>query len=111
MHASELWHSDRTGARLARSALVPFSWAYAAGWEMYLALYKSGLKRAREPHQPVVCVGNLQVGGSGKTPVTLKLAKLLRELGHEVTVSSSGYGAPRAERASLAPDGQLSASE
>lgn len=111
MHASELWQSKGTGARLARSALLPFSWAYAAGWEMYLALYRSGLKQASEPHHPVVCIGNLQVGGSGKTPVTLKLARHLTGAGHEVTVSSSGYGSPRAERASLAPEGELSASE
>jgi tetraacyldisaccharide 4'-kinase len=41
---------------------------------------------------PVVCVGNYHVGGAGKTPTVLALAKLLRELGDAPVVLSRGYG-------------------
>ena len=41
---------------------------------------------------PVICVGNIVIGGSGKTPVTQALQVLLRELGHKPHVVSRGYG-------------------
>ena len=41
---------------------------------------------------PVLCVGNYNVGGAGKTPTVLALAKLLRELGETPVVLSRGYG-------------------
>lgn len=105
----DLWESPRLGPRLVRAALTPLSWLYAAGWQTYLATYRWGLKRAAEPHRPVVCVGNLQAGGSGKSPLVRHLVDVLREMGREVVVSCSGYGAPHAEAASLAPDGPLDA--
>src|SRR3954465_14580293 len=40
---------------------------------------------------PVICVGNYHVGGAGKTPTVLALAKLLRELGETPVVLSRGY--------------------
>ena len=41
---------------------------------------------------PVICVGNLTVGGSGKTPVTMSLQKLLAEIGVKACIVSRGYG-------------------
>ena len=52
------------------------------------------IRRAKpvDPGAPVVCVGNLTAGGSGKTPVVIELARLLSEGGERVTILSSGYG-------------------
>jgi tetraacyldisaccharide 4'-kinase len=111
MHPGELWNSDAWSARLARAALLPLSGLYALGWEAYLTVYRVGLKRAARPHHPVICVGNLVSGGAGKSPVTLHLARVLREMGREVVISASGYGGPRAEASTLAPTGPLSARE
>lgn len=111
MHAEELWTGTGFEARLCRTLLTPLSWAYAAGWQSYLGAYRLGLKRAREPHAPVVCIGNLQVGGTGKTPTTLHVADVLKELGREVVISCSGYGSAAAEAARLTPAGPLKASE
>ncbi len=107
----ELWESTAPGARLARTALTPLSWLYAGGWQTYLLAYRLGIKKAQEPHRPVLCVGNLQAGGSGKSPLVRHLVDVLRDMGREVVVSCSGYGAPRAEAATLAPAGELDAAE
>ena len=45
-----------------------------------------------DPGAPVICVGNLTAGGSGKTPVAVELARILREDGERVAILSSGYG-------------------
>lgn len=109
MHLSERWESDQPGDRLLLTALTPLSWLYAAGWQAYLGVYRLGLKRAKEPHAPVICIGNLVSGGSGKSPVTLEVARILRSQGREVVVSCSGYGSPSAAAAQLAPEGPLDA--
>ncbi len=96
---------------VARTLLTPLSWLYAGGWQCYRAVYQFGFKHAAEPHCPILVVGNLSVGGSGKSPFTLFLAHEIRQLGYSVVVSASGYGAPRAEAATTAPPGPLPASE
>lgn len=108
MHASELWEGQTFGAKLARTLLTPASWLYAAGWQAYLGIYRLGLKKAQKPHSPILCIGNLVSGGSGKTPVTLHITSLLDR---EVVVSCSGYGSPASEAARVAPEGPLSAAE
>ena len=92
-----------------RILLSPLSLLYAVGWEGYLGVYKWGLKTAKHPHSPIICVGNLISGGSGKTPMTLHLVDVLRELGYDVVVSCSGYGSPKSEAATVATDGQQDA--
>jgi len=111
MSAHDLWFSPSLGNRIARGLLAPISWLYAAGWQTYLSLYRVGFKRSREPHFPILCVGNLTVGGSGKSPTVLHLYDLLVEGGSEVVVGCSGYGSPAAEGARMAPEGPLSAAE
>ncbi|SDO80621.1 tetraacyldisaccharide 4'-kinase [Afipia sp. GAS231] len=49
-------------------------------------------RRGLDAGVPVLCVGNYHVGGAGKTPTVLALAKLLRELGETPVVLSRGYG-------------------
>jgi tetraacyldisaccharide 4'-kinase len=56
------------------------------------AAYHRGLLRRDRPQGPVVSIGNLSVGGSGKTPVVRRVAEMLRDGGHEVAVLSRGYG-------------------
>lgn len=111
MSAHDLWFSQSWGNRLARGLLTPASWLYAGGWQTYLWLYQSGVKKSSEPHRPVLCVGNLTVGGSGKSPLTLHLYDLLTQHGTNVVVGCSGYGSPAAEGARIAPEGPLHASE
>ncbi|MBL8068487.1 MAG: tetraacyldisaccharide 4'-kinase [Armatimonadetes bacterium] len=87
--------------------LSPLSLIYQTGWRGYLATYQLGLKIRYRPTVPTVCVGNCTAGGSGKTPFTLYLAENLVTRGHNVVVSTSGYGSPHYSGATLAPDGPL----
>ncbi len=91
--------------------LSPLSLLYYIGWEAYEATYALGLKKPFQPKIPVIVIGNLTVGGMGKTPTTVHVAQTLRDMGHKVVISASGYGAPRAQAASVAPDGPLQAKE
>src|SRR5258707_5582714 len=58
---------------------------------------------------PVLCVGNYHVGGAGKTPTVLALAKLLRDLGEMPVVLSRGYGGKRRGPVNVGPVRHLTA--
>lgn len=106
-----LSHLDHDDLNIEAILLSPLAGLYALGWMTYEGIYRLGLKKPVEPHCPVICVGNLVVGGSGKTPMTMHIAQVLRGLGREVAISLSGYGSPRSAGASLAPEGELDAGE
>ena len=69
-----------------------FGSIYGAGVRAHNALYDRGLLRARRLRGPVVSVGNLSVGGSGKTPLVLLLGELLKARGLNFDILSRGYG-------------------
>ena len=71
------------------SALVPL---YAAAAAAKNIAYNQRWVRPKRLQAPVVSIGNLSLGGSGKTPLTIRLAQLLRERGVAVDVLSRGYG-------------------
>jgi len=96
-------------ARLKASSylLAPLSWIYALGWEGYEAMYRLGILAPQHPHHPSLCLGNLQVGGTGKTPVIMFLSQLLIGWGRSVAIGASGYGSPGSRGAQIAPSGEL----
>lgn len=82
MRAPELWAEDRLRARL----LAPLGWTYAC-----IGRLRRQWVRPRQAPVPVICVGELTVGGSGKTPTALALAELLIAKGHRPHFLSRGY--------------------
>lgn len=70
----------------------PLSILYGGIGRLRNALYDSGFLRARRLQGPVVSVGNLSTGGSGKTPFVLLLGELLRKREIKFDVLSRGYG-------------------
>lgn len=92
---------------LASYLLLPLSALYWLGWTSYSLIYSLGLKKSYRAKIPVVTVGNLRVGGSGKTPATIHIVELLGALGFTPAISLSGYGFPASESATLAPPGEL----
>lgn len=75
-----------------RRALLPLVPIYAAAVAVKNRAYDHGVLHQHRLHAPVVSIGNLSVGGSGKTPLTIRLAELLSERGVSVDVLSRGYG-------------------
>jgi tetraacyldisaccharide 4'-kinase len=65
---------------------------YSSATQMRNDLYDRGLLRTRRLEQPVVSVGNLSVGGSGKTPFVILLGELLKARNLSFDVLSRGYG-------------------
>lgn len=72
--------------------LVPFSWLYQLGMSVRELLYRSGVLAMHPVGVPVIVVGNLTVGGTGKTPLVLWLAAYLREMGYKPGIVSRGFG-------------------
>jgi tetraacyldisaccharide 4'-kinase len=66
---------------------------FRAGVFLRRAAYRLKLLRAKHPGIPVIVVGNLVVGGSGKTPLVLWIAEFLRAQGWTPGIVSRGYGA------------------
>lgn len=75
-------------------ALLPLSWLFWLIVTLRRCYYRLITRRATiNPRCKVLVVGNLTVGGSGKTPVVISLAKFFTARGYKVAVISRGYGA------------------
>ncbi len=93
------WEARWYGPRRALTwALLPASWVYGLGSRLWHLAWDSGLRRpVKLEGAQVISVGNLVVGGAGKTPVVILLAQEALARGQRVAVLTRGYG--RAGRA------------
>lgn len=107
MRWESVWYPESLLGQVLSAALAPLGWIYAAGWRVYLATYDLGLKHRAHVPIPVFCVGNLEVGGSGKTPLAIALADLLEEMDLSPAMSLSGYGSRASVGATFFPPGGL----
>ncbi len=88
------------------SLLSPFAWIYGRAMKFRERLYLEGLlPRYRLPCK-VVCVGNITLGGSGKTPMVKYLARHFKERGFKVGVLSRGYKGGRERFGGVVSDGR-----
>lgn len=76
-------------------ATWPLAWVYQYFANRARDAYRTGKKTPYRAPVPVVVVGNIYVGGTGKTPVTCGLAQVLQELGYTPGLVSRGYGRHR----------------
>jgi len=74
-----------------RFILRILSWIYGAGVWLRNMLYDEHVLHSFKPSIPTICVGNLAVGGTGKTPHVEYLVRILQENGYVVAVLSRGY--------------------
>jgi tetraacyldisaccharide 4'-kinase len=80
------------GPRWLAAPLLPLAWAYGAVVALRGLLYRIGILRTHRVDAAVVVVGNITVGGTGKTPVAAWIARQLRLRGRKVAVVLRGYG-------------------
>ena len=73
-----------------RRSLIPLSWIYGLAVELRNLLFDNGFLKQEEYPIPVICVGNLTVGGTGKTPHIEYIIDLLAD-NYKVAVVSRGY--------------------
>lgn len=86
--------------------LAPLSWLYGSiGW-VRIRLYAAGLFSRYRPPVPVISVGNLAAGGTGKTPVVDYIARYLLDQGRRVAIVSRGYGGERHSGVQLVCNGK-----
>ncbi|GEM_PF-58375 len=81
------------GARWLRCALSPFGLAYGAAMRLRRAAYRKGILPSRDLAVPVISVGNLSAGGTGKTPMVEWVVRRLAQMGRHPAILSRGYGA------------------
>jgi tetraacyldisaccharide 4'-kinase len=90
--AARLWDEEGGRLRALRGALLPASMLYRGAMLVRSAAYGAGMLRARHVGARTVSIGNLRIGGSGKTPLTRWLAMEARARGIAVAIVSRGYG-------------------
>ena len=86
-----VWERKGLSGKLLWLALLPLSKIYAAAVQTRNFLFSQGILRSVRLPRPVVSVGNLTVGGTGKTPTCLWLAHELALRGLKVAILSRGY--------------------
>ena len=72
--------------------LLPLTALFWLVTSLRRVLYRSGIKSSTTPALPVMVIGNIGIGGNGKTPLTLYLIELCQQLGINVGIISRGYG-------------------
>lgn len=83
MRAPDFWRAPTLFARL----LAPLGALYGAS-----VAFKARTAKPFDPGIPVICIGNLTAGGSGKTPIAIAVADMLRAKGHRPYFLTRGYG-------------------
>jgi tetraacyldisaccharide 4'-kinase len=110
--AEEAWldlvSGRRTGlaATTERALLGAAAVGYGLGLRIREATYRYGLVRPVEVPARVISVGNLTLGGTGKTPAVIHLAERLRGEGERVAVLTRGHGGSRPQPVNVVHDGE-----
>lgn len=92
--AERIWYGTGEGGLLP-AVLRAASWPYRAGFAAREALYRSGVRKKKRLPVPCVAVGNLVVGGAGKTPTASWITSFFGREGLRPAVISRGYGGVR----------------
>ncbi len=101
------WGNPDNGIEdLIAGALRPLSAAYGVGAYARLVAYSSGLLRRHTLDVPVISIGNITCGGTGKTPVTIDLASRLIAAGRRVGILSRGYKRRSKDEIVIVSDGK-----
>ena len=89
------WQRVWSARGAASNALLPLAWLFGGATAARRWLHRRGFMATHELPVPVVVVGNLLVGGAGKTPAVIAVSALLRTQGWTPGIVSRGYGRER----------------
>lgn len=78
-------------SKKVKTILKPAAFFYGIGASLKMQLYDQKILTPKKLSAPVISVGNITVGGTGKTPVTIDIAQRLEKAGHKVGILSRGY--------------------
>ena len=92
--------------RTASLALLPFSGFYGAVTKARLALYNAGVFNAQRIAAPVISVGNITAGGTGKTPLVEWIARYLANDSYRACILTRGYGRANERERVIVSDGE-----
>ncbi|MGB2661104.1 MAG: tetraacyldisaccharide 4'-kinase [Candidatus Omnitrophota bacterium] len=94
LYILSIMKNERAGiiASAIKGVLRVLSWFYAVGIKIVDYGYKTGIRRKHKVSVPVVSVGNITLGGTGKTPFTMFLADHFVKTGRKPAVLIRGYG-------------------
>lgn len=98
--------SKGLGPGLMRGFLYGLSLIYCSAVRLSLSLYRLGILRTEYLPCKVISLGNITVGGTGKTPTAQALAAAIRDAGYKVAILNRGYRAKSKERVGLVSDGK-----
>lgn len=91
---------------LLLAILRVFSYVYGFGVRCKLGLYKAGLKKQVKLDCCVISIGNITVGGTGKTPTAQKVATMIKNMGYNVVILNRGYRSHWDKEMGLVSDGK-----
>lgn len=84
----DVWYKDP----FIGTWLMPLGFLFSDIVKFRKFCYRIGIKKVQRLPVPVIIIGNITVGGTGKTPLVIYLAKLLQEAGYKPGIISRGYG-------------------
>ena len=84
----KIWYREN----ICKYLFMPLSWAFYVCMILRRKAYQIGLFKIYKAKCPVVVIGNITVGGTGKTPITIWLANYFISKGYKTLILSRGYG-------------------